>query len=107
MTYENVAYVFDTAASINDPGRYINHESKNYNLVKMPPVKVGEPPKSSLKIGFVARKDIKYGEELFFHYGLKNDPDFPWIATDARKCLQHYKNKKSYIHPEQGNSAYC
>ena len=46
---------------------------------------IGEPPHLQLRIGFVARKDIAYGEELFFHYGLKSHPDFPWITTDAKK----------------------
>ena len=68
VTYENVEYVFDAATSINDPGRYINHACKNYNLVNMSPVMIGEPPHANLKIGFVARKDIAYGEELFFDY---------------------------------------
>jgi len=45
-TYENVEYTFDGTASINDPGRYIN---KNYNLLKMPPVRIGEPPNTSLR----------------------------------------------------------
>jgi len=60
VTYENVKYVFDAIASINDPGRYINHARRNYNLVKMPPVMIGEPPHGTLKIGFVAKKDISY-----------------------------------------------
>lgn len=64
-TYENVAYVFDTAASINDPGRYINHASKNYNLVK-----IGNQPNSSLKIGFMAKRDIKHG----WNYGIEKRP---------------------------------
>lgn len=90
VTYEGTTYVFDASASINDPGRYINHASKNYNLLKMQPVMMGDPP--SLRIGFVARREIKYGDELFFHYGLKPNPDFPWISSDARKIsttLQH------------------
>ena len=82
-THEGKTYVFDASGSINDPGRYINHASKNYNLQKMPPVMIGDPP--SLRIGFVAKRDIKYGDELFFHYGLKPSPDFPWISSDARK----------------------
>lgn len=85
VTYDNVPYVFDAAASINDPGRYINHARRNYNLLKMPPVMIGEPPNGSLKIGFVAKHDIAYGEELFFDYGLKSHPDFPWIGTDAKQ----------------------
>ena len=29
-------HVFDASGSINDPGRYINHAFKNYNLQKIP-----------------------------------------------------------------------
>ena len=47
--YAHETYVFDATASINDPGRYINHASRNYNLVKMQPVMVGERPKNQLK----------------------------------------------------------
>ena len=65
---------------------------------------IGEPPHANLKIGFVARKDIAYGEELFFDYGLKSHPDFPWIALMRKKLLQHSKN---YIQQEQGNTATC
>ena len=50
----------------------------------MPPVPIGKPTKDNLKIGFAARKDIAHGEELFTDYGLKKDPDFPWIATNAK-----------------------
>lgn len=107
-TFENVEYTFDATASINDPGRYINHASKNYNLLKMPPAMIGGPPsytvkpgkpanstvkpgdptnstvKPTLKIGFIAKRDISKGDELFFHYGLKYDPELPWISTNAK-----------------------
>lgn len=98
-TFENVKYVFDATASINDPGRYINHASKNYNLLKMQPVLTG----GRLRMGFVARRDIKYGEELFFHYGLKSDPDLPWITTDAKKISttlqdQSHSSRDRYLY---------
>lgn len=82
--YDNETYVFDATASINDPGRYINHARKNCNIALMQPVKIGEPPKSQLKIGFVALRNIHAGEELFYNYGIR-DPDIPWLATDAKK----------------------
>jgi len=69
VTYNN--YVIDVTASINDPGRYIDHASKNYNLQTMPPVQIEEPPDEELRVGFVAIRDIKYGEDLFFNYGIK------------------------------------
>ena len=82
--YNKVTYVFDATASINDPGRYINHASQNCNLTLMPPVMVGEPPNGHLQIGFVATSDIKAGEELFYNYGIK-DPELPWLTTNAKK----------------------
>ena len=41
--------------------------------------------KKPAKIGFVAKQNISFGEELFFDYGIKHDPDFPWLTTDAKK----------------------
>ena len=82
--FNNETYVFDATPSINDPGRCINHTRRNCNLVLQQPVKIGEPPNDHLRIGFVAKRDVKAGEELFFNYGIK-DPDLPWLATDAKK----------------------
>jgi len=51
----------------------------------MKPVMVGSPENQRPRIGFVARKNIKKGEELFYHYGVDLPQDeFPWIRTDAR-----------------------
>ena len=50
----------------------------------MKPVMVGDPPSQKLQIGFVARRDIEMGEELFFNYGLK-EKNIPWAVTDAKK----------------------
>ena len=82
--YNNEKYVFDATASINDPGRYINHAKRNSNLAIRSPVMIGEPPNSQLKIEFVAIRDVNAGEELFFDYGIR-DKDTPWLATDAKK----------------------
>lgn len=54
--------------------RYINHASVNYNLAVMKPVMVGDPPSQRLRIGFVARRDITKGEELFLTTGSKIKP---------------------------------
>lgn len=83
--------MIDAAASINDPGRYINHVVKNYNLQSMPPVEIGEPPHRELWLSFVAKWAIKYGEELFFNYGIKPSEHFPWISTDAKKVAPTLK----------------
>ena len=53
--YENGTYALDATASINDPGRYINHARKNYKLAKMQPVMIGKPPNGQLRIGFVVK----------------------------------------------------
>ena len=45
--------------------------------MKMQPVMIGEPPNGWLRIGFVAKRDKVLGEELFFDYGIKYDPDLP------------------------------
>ena len=65
--------------------RYINHASAHYNLVLMKPVMVGDPPSERLRIGFVARRYINKGEELFFNYGIK-DKQLPWSTTNAKKA---------------------
>lgn len=81
--YKGKTYTFDASTRLKDPGRYINHCSKNYNLLKMQPVMVGEPPENRLRIGFVAKKRIEKGEELFYDYGVR-DPEIPWLISDAK-----------------------
>ena len=68
--------------NIGNLHRYINHGSAFYNLVVMKPVMVGEPPSERLRFGFVARRSIARGEELFFNDGV-NDKDLPWLTTNA------------------------
>ena len=84
VTYNNEDYVIDAAASINDPRKYINHASKNYNLQTMSPVQIEEPPDEELRVGFVAIRDIKYGEELFFNYGILY---FVWENQSKKSVL--------------------
>ena len=79
-TYEGKKYTFDASSKCNDPGRYINHAAKHFNLILKQPLMI----KGKLKIGLVARSFIKKGEELFFDYGVR-DKDLPWLKTDARE----------------------
>ena len=83
-SYNGKVYTFDASTRIKDPGRYINHCSKNCNLVKMQPVMVGEPPENRLRIGFCARRRIEKGVELFYDYGIR-DKEIPWLISDAKK----------------------
>ena len=58
----------------------------------MPPIMIND----RIRIGFVAKKEIKRGEELFFSYGVK-DKTLPWLKTDARAAgttLQKIKPKE-------------
>ena len=81
-TYQGIQYTFDAGPRINDPGRYINHAAKNGNL-QMWPVMIGNPPECRLRIGFVAKKAIAKGDELFFDYGVR-DQTISWLQDDAK-----------------------
>ena len=82
--YKGKQYTFDASTRIKDPGRYINHARRNYNLTIMPAVMIDTPPNQRLRIGFVAKKAIAKGDELFFNYGI-TDKEVPWLATDAKR----------------------
>jgi len=87
VEYKGQIFTIDATDSINDPGRYINHASKNANLVKMRPVVTGVGKKRKPRVGLTAARTIKKGEELFFGYGIR-DKELPWTFTDAAKALQ-------------------
>jgi len=89
VEHEGTTFTIDATDTINDPGRYINHASKNANLLKMRPVFAGVGTKRKLRVGFTAACHIKKGEELFFDYGIR-DKELPWTFTDA-KNLQGIK----------------
>lgn len=63
--YNGITYTFDASSRIKDPGHYINHAGKNYSLCVYPPAMIGTPPNQRLRIGFVAKKKIMKGDELF------------------------------------------
>ena len=56
----------------------------------MKPVMVGEPPSQRLRIGFVARRSIARGDELFFNYGVK-DKNLPWLTANAKESATTLK----------------
>ena len=60
----------------------------------MKPVMVGDPPSERLCIGFVARRYINKGEELFFNYGIK-DKQLPWSTTNAKKAATSLQKTNS------------
>ena len=53
-------YTIDATGKINDPGIFINHTSRNNNLILMKFIRI----RGHLQIGFVAKYDIKEWEEF-------------------------------------------
>jgi len=58
--YGGKMYTFDATATINDPGHYITHASKNNNLQLMKPIPIGTKNDKRLRIGFVAKRKINW-----------------------------------------------
>lgn len=62
--------------------RYINHGIKEANLKPHPPVFVS----GKYRVGFLATKDIKAGEELLYDYG--QQPKAPsWLRRKPQKLV--------------------
>ena len=89
--HEGQWYTFDATGTINDPGRYINHASRNTNLTLMKPVFMTD----RLRIGFVAKRNIQAGEELFYDYGVR-DQEIPWLISDE-KAMVRTKSKPAAV----------
>ena len=81
--HEGQWYTFDATGTINDPGRFINHASRNTNLILMKPVFMT----GCLRIGFVAKCNIVAGEELFYDYGVR-DQEIPWLISDGKAMVR-------------------
>ena len=77
VMYNGKIYTVDATATIKDPGRYINHASRNNNLFLMKLIIIGEGKCRCLRIGFTAKKAIQKGVELFFEYGIRNKTIYP------------------------------
>ena len=99
--YNGEKITFDATATINDPGRYINHASKNQNLQLMQPIFVA----GKVRIGFVAKTTICKGDELYFDYGIRRK-DIVWLTTDAKKPLKTEKTEKFSKMEEKVNVVY-
>ena len=92
-------FTFDAIGTINDPGRYINHASCNTNLVLMKPVMMA----GRLRIGFVAKRNISKGEELFYDYGVR-DKDIPWLVSDGKAMANTKQMKPTQDQPAAAHS---
>lgn len=84
--YQQKVVVFDAFPRVDSVGRYINHSTKpNINLMK--PIEV----RGRLRIGFVAKRHIEKGEELFWNYGFdrRNGELPPWYRDPPQP--QHHQ----------------
>ena len=60
-TYDGKIYTFDVPVTINHPGHYIKHASKNNNLQIMKPISISSKDTTRLRIGFMAKRKIAIG----------------------------------------------
>ena len=67
-SYDGTKVIFDATYRTNSMGRLINHSKKHANILLRKPIEV----RSKLRIGFIAKRDIKANEELLFDYDLKS-----------------------------------
>ena len=67
-SYNGTKVVFDATYRTNSMGRLINHSRKHANILLRKPIEI----RSKLRIGFIAKRDIKANEELLFDYDLKS-----------------------------------
>lgn len=88
--HEGQWFTFDATGTINDPGRYINHGSRNTNLVLRKSVFLA----GRLRIGFVAKCNIKAGEELCYNYGVR-DKEIPWLISNGKAMVSQPEPSKT------------
>lgn len=65
-SYNQKKYIFDATYKFSSIGRLINHSKKRANIILRQPVEID----GKLRIGFLAKRDIKRGEELRYDYDL-------------------------------------
>ena len=58
---------FDPSLRPNAIGKYINHAATGGNVTLFPPLFA----RGKMRVGFVAKKAISTGEELFYDYGYR------------------------------------
>ena len=88
-SYNGAKVIFDATYRTNSMGRLINHSKKHANILLRKPIEV----RSKLRIGFIAKRDIKANEELLFDYDLKSycSSELPdWYMERANNSNHSY-----------------
>ena len=65
-TYNSKRVVFDATYRFGSIARLINHSRRRANILLRQPIEI----RGKLRIGFIAKRDIRSGEELLFDYDL-------------------------------------
>ena len=84
--YNNKRVIFDATYKSTTLGRLINHSKKHANILLRPPLEV----EGKLRIGFIAKRAILEGEELFYDYDLSaySKKDLPVWYTKGTKLKE-------------------
>ncbi len=97
--FQNKEYISDAFPRVDSIGRYINH-SLHPNLQLMKPLNV----RGKLRIGFVAKCEIKPGKELFWNYGFnRSNGELPTWYTG--KPNPHSQAEPTSSHPPHGSDS--
>lgn len=85
---------FDATRCYHQYGRYANHASKGCNIKPSAPVFV----RKNFRIGFLAIRDIKAGEELVWDYGDRSH-DLPWLKNTTAAGFSPQKTRTEAEQP--------